>query len=130
MRIRPSLVHDASAKYSQSSAFQFTAVRLPSRSTIASATAALEVPAAGYRIGVGDASGVTGAAIHQISTGATSTRSTSSRSLSRDHQRPRVRPISSPATNSAEPHEMVSPGSETSSESPAVEVTLTVLPET
>ncbi len=79
---------------------------------------------------VGSTIGVTGALIHHRSIGATSTRSTRSRPLSGDHQKPRVRPISSAAMNSAAPHETVGSSSETTSRSAPSRTTRNARPAT
>lgn len=91
------------ARYGYRSRSHDTSVRDPSRPTTKSRTSALSVPAAGYATRCGSRSGCAGSAIHQVRTARSSTRATSSRSESGDHQWPRYRPISSEAMNSANP---------------------------
>ncbi|CAM5589035.1 hypothetical protein SVIOM74S_09490 [Streptomyces violarus] len=83
-------------------------MRAPSRPITNSRTSALPVPAAGYATRCGSRSGWAGSEIHHRSTGVSSARATSSRSDSGAHQKPRDRPISSAAMNSASPYETFS----------------------
>ncbi len=67
-------------------------------------TSALSVPAFGYATSAGRLCGFDGSAMCHRCTGETSTRATSRREPSGDHQYPFWRPISSAATNSASPY--------------------------
>ena len=98
----------AVTRYGQVAASQCTGTEVPSRPTISSETDAFGVPAAGYRTSAGRRSGFAGSAICQRLTSVSSTRATSSAELSGAHQYPRIRPISSAATNSARPKVMPS----------------------
>ncbi len=107
------------ARYGNASRSQRTSVRLPSRSRANNCTSALGVPAAGYACARGSLSGFAGSAIHHRRTGASSYRATSSRSDPGAHQKPRSRPISSAATNSASPYATVPDSGSASARSPS-----------
>ena len=127
----PSAGHATSARYSNlPSTCQSTSVVVPSRSTTARPTAALTEPAAGYRMARGASVGSTGDEIHHSETPAVSTRATSNRLPSGDHQWPRVRPISSAAMYSADPHDTVGVDPPIRRRSPPVPVTRSDEPDT